>query len=414
MSGAQPPRSEIPGKALAAIAFTSFAVCVSLDLFFFGPTPTFPDEGRFLAAATGLVNNLQFRVGRAVAWEMPGTALFFAPLRLAFPDHALSAIRIAQASLVATQSAMIGTLAALLFRDRLTAILAATIAAVYPFFLFYQGLALSETLFSFLLVAGFLGLYHWRQRGAAIELWLVLPVVILTFATLTKATLTVLPPLLLVFGAVGVQPVRTLLRIFATASLLYAVLMSPWWIRNYTLLGAFVPFTTSAAANFYLGNSPNNPRAGTDWSVEKDRPKEDGELERAHVFQNRALSFILAEPAEFARRATIKFFRFWNVIPNADQYRGPVYRWLSLLTFGPVLLLAIVCSLTRRAEFVKFLPIYSLIGYMTVLHVVTIASLRYRLPIEPFLIAMGAHPLANLFHHINRYRAHTHNRTASP
>jgi hypothetical protein len=34
------------------------------------------------------------------------------------------------------------------------------------------------------------------------------------------------------------------------------------------------------------------------------------------------------------------------------------------------------------------------VAYFTTLHVVTIASLRYRLPLEPFLIAMASAPVA--------------------
>lgn len=41
--------------------------------------------------------------------------------------------------------------------------------------------------------------------------------------------------------------------------------MSSWWIRNASLLGTLVPFTTGRAQNFYLGNNPHNPHAGIDW-----------------------------------------------------------------------------------------------------------------------------------------------------
>jgi hypothetical protein len=40
------------------------------------------------------------------------------------------------------------------------------------------------------------------------------------------------------------------------------------------------------------------------------------------------------------------------------------------------------------------LPIGLLMAYFTFVHAVTIASLRYRLPLEPFLIVLAAEPLA--------------------
>ena len=41
-------------------------------------------------------------------------------------------------------------------------------------------------------------------------------------------------------------------------------------------------------------------------------------------------------------------------------------------------------------------PFYVVIGYFTFVHVVTIASLRYRFPIEPLLIVLAADPIAAL------------------
>jgi hypothetical protein len=39
-------------------------------------------------------------------------------------------------------------------------------------------------------------------------------------------------------------------------------------------------------------------------------------------------------------------------------------------------------------------PIYLLIGYFTIVHIVTIASLRYRLPLEPLLVLLAVGPIA--------------------
>jgi hypothetical protein len=84
------------------------------------------------------------------------------------------------------------------------------------------------------------------------------------------------------------------------------------------------------------------------------------------------------------------------VVPNAEAYSGNVYRIISALSFGPVLLLAAFCALLWRRTARALLPIYLLIGYFTLVHMVTIASLRYRLPIEPFLIVMAASTLGRL------------------
>lgn len=163
-----------------------------------------------------------------------------------------------------------------------------------------------------------------------------------------------------------------------------------------------MPFSTSAASNLYLGNNPNNPDAGVDWrtDVEPDvyawiSPMPD-ERARQSAYSKAATDYIAAAPTAFVERALRKFVRFWNVVPNAEAYSGNSYRIITALSFGPVLLLAVLAALMWRRTARPLLPIYLLIDYFTLVHVVTIASLRYRLPIEPFLIVMAAYPLGRM------------------
>lgn len=376
--------------------------CVAVDLFYFPRTLVFPDEQRFLASAIRLAASGEFWVGSDRAWEMPGTALFFAPTVWLFgPQAAIIPIRFAQAFLVVVQCALIAFTAQRLFANRLAAFIAACIAALYPFFLFYQGLLLSETLFDTLLIAGVAALYWWRERGLRIDGALVVACLCFAAATMTKATLTILPPLLLAATAwiAGVN-LRRAIAILLAASCLYAAFMSPWWIRNAMLLHSFVPFTTSSALNLYVGNNPHNSNAGIDWATDvepevfaKINALPD-ELARQRAFSKAALDYIKENPATFLRAAAKKFVRFWNIIPNAAEFRSGLYSVISALSFGPNLALALVCAVRWRRQWRLLAPLYLIVGYFTFVHVVTIASLRYRLPLEPLLIIMAAEPLA--------------------
>jgi hypothetical protein len=88
--------------------------------------------------------------------------------------------------------------------------------------------------------------------------------------------------------------------------------------------------------------------------------------------------------------------RFWNIVPNAGEFRSGIYAIISIASFGSILLLALVCAARRWRHWRELAPIYLIIGYFTFVHVVTIASLRYRFPVEPLLIIMAAEPLAAL------------------
>lgn len=387
--------------------------CSIVNLFYFPSTTVFADEQRFLASAVRLAATGEFWVVADRAWEMPGTALFYAPAVWLFGPHAaIVPIRFAQSILVTVQCGLIAFIAQRLFGKGTAGLIASWLAALYPFFLFYQGLLLSETLFNLLLLTGVAALYVWRDRGSRIDAAFFVACLCFALATLTKATLTILPPLLMAATAwTAGATLRRAVTILVAASCLYAAALSPWWIRNATLLHAFVPFTTGSAQNLYLGNNPHNPTAGVDWASDVDPTVVakiqalPNEVERQRAFSQAAVDYIKDNPAVFVRAAVKKFVRFWNPVPNATEFKTAIYSIVSAASFGPVLALALLCAVWRWRQWRLLAPIYLIVGYFTFVHVVTIASLRYRLPIEPLLIVLAAAPLGAIVESIRQNRA---------
>ena len=99
-----------------------------------------------------------------------------------------------------------------------------------------------------------------------------------------------------------------------------------------------------------------------------------------------------------------KFLRYWSPIPNASAFRGISFVLISAASFGPILLFAVVSTVRNRRRFGALIPIYVLIGYFTVVHIVVIASIRYRLPLEPFLILLASEPIAKIVTAIRNFR----------
>jgi hypothetical protein len=389
---------------------TCFLACAVVDLLYFPPTTIFPDEQRFLASAIRLAASGEFWVGGDRAWEMPGTALFFASAVRLFGAHAaVIPIRFAQAILLVIQCGLIALTARRIFGKPVVGFIAACIAAVYPFLLYYQGLLLSETLFDTWFLAGIAALFWWRDRGMQFDSALVVTSFCFVAATMTKATLTILPPLLLTATAwfAGANW-RRLIVILLAASCLYGAFMSPWWMRNAELFHAFVPFATNGAQNLYLGNNPHNRDAGIDWKSDADPAVVakisalPGELERQHAFAKAALDYITENPTLFLRTAAKKFVRFWNIVPNASEFRTGLYSIISAASFGPILVLALIGAARRWRQWRLLAPLYLIIAYFTFVYVVTIASIRYRLPLEPLLIILAAEPLAAAFHSLRQ------------
>lgn len=377
--------------------------CWAVDLFYFPRSAQFGDEPRYLASAARLATTGEFWVNGDRAWEMPGTALFFAPaVRALGVDRAVLAIRFMQSLLLALQSVLTAAIASRVFGKGRVPVIAAGIVALYPFFLFYQGLLHSETLFNTLLLASVLALYWWRDRGMNVDVALATLCLCLTAATLVKATLTVFAPVLIgatawASGAGG----RKAVKVLVVAVCLCAAFMTPWWVRNAVVFGRFVPFTTGSGYNLYLGNNPTYGAAGVDGSGNFDPVvvatiNRLTEVDRQRAYKDEAVRFVAENPTRTLRADAGKFVRFWNIIPNTVEFRHGLYPIVCALSYGPILLLALWSAFRSRKRWRDFAPFYLIIGYFTAVHTITMASLRYRLPIEPLLIILAAGPIADV------------------
>lgn len=282
--------------------------------------------------------------------------------------------------------ALVHQLTLAVFADRAAAALAALWTALYPYFVFYAVVGLTETLFTVLLLGAFLCWFRGRFTAAA---------VLAVLSILTRPTIELLVPVLILFFALFVHrlpPLRALRHLAIYASI-YGVLMSPWWLHNYREYGTFVRLNAGSGVMLYSGNNPHNQSGG---ALESDSDRKQFGAIADPVARDRAMwaagvAYIKENPGRFLELAAIKFVRFWRLWPYAPEYAGSFHIILSLMSFVPALAFAIIYLLGwGRREFIVVAPILLLIGYFTFVHMVLAASLRYRLPLEPFLISFAA------------------------
>jgi hypothetical protein len=286
--------------------------------------------------------------------------------------------------------ALVHALTRTLVQDRIAALVAAGIAAVYPHFIFYSVVGLSETTYMALLIAAFLSLYH-RRVGWGCAL--------LVLSILERPVLDMLAPVLVVLFARYVHrlPWRQAGRDLAKYAVLYCLMMAPWWAHNYVQYDQFVRLNLADGIILYSGNNPMNTSGG---GVAYGEPDDDMDLGRFSTIEDpvlrndamkaEAFAFIRENPGTFLRLAVIKFTRFWRPWPYSSRYQRPEIVALSLFSVGPVMVLAAIGALRASP---RLLPVFVLMGYLTLVHMATIASVRYRLPLEPFLIVLATIPL---------------------
>lgn len=396
-----------------------FALLAALSVALPGRT-FFPDESRFIGEAKSIAETGQFIVfGKDRAWEMPLTGMLYAPFYKLFSSEAafIKAVRVFQALLHLLTATGAATFAWALFQKRFTAIFVFFSMAIYPSLVAYQFTLLSESPFICSFVWGFAFLALWQREGK--NRWFLLSVLAFMISFYVRAVVTfMLPVLIAAASLLAVKTWGARARYTLFACLLFIVCASPWWIRNWTIFHRFIPLTTSAASNLYLGNNPQNKTAGIDWST--DVPPEENaairalgdELKISEAYTIAAKEYILANKATFLHNVWLKFKRFYNFQSNftGEKYSlfFKLYNVALLLSWGIVCPAALVSFAVNRRMWRRLLPIYLMIAYYTFIHVVVIASLRYRLPIEPLFLVMGADCVDRLwerYKHMRRARA---------
>ncbi|NOQ29785.1 MAG: hypothetical protein GQ570_01550 [Helicobacteraceae bacterium] len=359
-----------------------FALAIRLLAFTILPNIEFPDASTYVKAGSELFNLAQINVDNV----MPLHPIFVHLLETSFM------IKLVNILLSTASVWLVYQLTLVIFNEKLYATLAALGTAVYPYFIFYSITGLTESLYIFLLLLAFLALYKKQFVWAS---------VVIVISILHRPTLDLLAPILIfVFSFyVHKQGFKTSFLNILKYIVIYVVLMSSWWLHQYNKYDQFVRLNLGDGIVWYSGNNPLNKSGGGVGGSSKGDDMDMSSFDHIKdpVLKNSALKqaafeFIKNNPERFVELAGLKFIRFWRLWPYAPEYEKPFYIIASLLSYGVVLLLSII-FVTKyiRENFNSTLPIWVLFLYFTAVHMVLIGSIRYRLPLEPFLIIFSSY-----------------------
>jgi len=347
------------------------------------PDQGFPDARAYFRAGAALFENGV--IGNTHAMPLYAVVSYLSGGWLPYLDILLSA----------ATSFLIYLLALEMGLGRFSGILAATVTAVYPHFVFFSFSRLSETSFIFLVCLAFLLLYREKYFWGS---------VVIVLSILLRPTLDFLAPILILTFTVVVHqrgwPI--ILKNLLMYAAVYVALMTPWWIHNYHFYGEFVRLNLGDGTVWYAGNNPMNQsgggiEGGANPDVDFTRFRAiDDPLERNAALKKEAFDYIQNNPGRFIELAGLKFLRFWRLWPYTKDYQSPFIVAVSLLSYGVFLFLSIgFLAKQGWARRRKILPVMLFAGYLTAIHMILIASVRYRLPLEPFIIIFGSYPLGH-------------------
>ncbi|HEY0556547.1 MAG TPA: tetratricopeptide repeat protein [Thermoanaerobaculia bacterium] len=291
-----------------------------------------------------------------------------------------------------------------------TGLAAALLAAVYGPFLFYDTQILKESLAvtatSFLLWAlaaarASPGLARWLGAGA-----------ILGVLALLRENALLLVPFLLPLAWRREDRWAGFARRGGVLVAGLALALLSVALRNGVVGGLFLPTTSQGGVNFYIGN-----HAGADGTYQPIVPgKQIPELERkeparlaeqalgrrlsagevSSYWLDKALDWAREHPGDFLRLQLRKLGMFWSWYewPDAVDYYyvktvSPPLR-LPLLEFGGAAILALAGAILARRRLAAFAPaLLFALGWMAST-VIFFLFARYRLPVVPALLLLGA------------------------
>jgi hypothetical protein len=178
--------------------------------------------------------------------------------------------------------------------------------------------------------------------------------------------------------------------------ILYTLIMSPWWYHNLKKYDYFVRLNQTFGLVFYAGNNPLNMSGGGIYGIDYDLKNVDGfrdsysSAKKGRLLQDAAIKYIRQEPKKFFEMALVKFFRFWRFTPYTPLVKQSPMALITTMSLLPIIFFAFLTLITRREMFMRFTPILGFVVYLSMIHMITLASIRYRYPLEPLLIVIAA------------------------
>lgn len=366
----------------------------------------YDQEGYHLAFSSGVLTSEK---GPVAISKGPVYPLFLAGVYRLFGHH-YAAVRVVQAILSTLAVAFIYGIAILVF-DHRTAIIAALIAALYPPFISYSGLLLTELLSVFLLCALIFSLI--KALDAKTLIWWVASGLLGGILILHREE-----TLLVVLGSVMILLwFRTQAKGIGLFIASAALILLPWVARNYAVYRTFVLVAPQQGYQIWLSTYPAGWDAWHDEDPYYQRFVKVGITGNDVVKQDQrvrqeAIRQLWQHPLTYLRLCLQRIPRMWvgghsNTFAGLEQHlshyvtqgaygkailKTALFTWNMLLLLLGILGAWLSLALTNtKRQYIALLLLPILVT--SVVHFFLFAALRYQVPIMPFVILLGAFSL---------------------
>jgi 4-amino-4-deoxy-L-arabinose transferase-like glycosyltransferase len=270
------------------------------------------------------------------------------------------------------------------------ALAAALILAIDPILLFFNGLVLTEAPYTAMLLAGVYCIIRVGGQRDGIY-WATAAGAFLGAATLMRSTNLFMPIAMLPFVWHFAKPgLPHRIRMVAMVLAVAAAMLIPTTTRNYRLFGSVVPVRTGSGAALMEALGPwADGSPGMDRIRYPEFPAGAGEIQRDRLCRQAAFTWAAEHPRQVLALAWAKLGRTWSITISATDYSSRLYKAIAWLTVAPEFALALggLGLLRGRRAVVALLLVPAI--YFTLVHMVFVGSVRYRVPAMPFLFVLA-------------------------
>jgi 4-amino-4-deoxy-L-arabinose transferase-like glycosyltransferase len=403
-------------KSLWMIALVAFIVRVGVRCYL-GADDFWLNGYTFLFT---LAKNIAAGYGIAVGYGLP--TCFRVPLYPAFLAAVTFGHKVFLPIVIAQALIGAGTVwcTAMITREmfgKAAAIIAATLTAIYPYYVIHDTALQETSLYTFLTAASVLLLLRTRRSGSKVTAagaGLALGAAVLTRANLAPFAL-IAPLWLALAGGVPAAPWPRRFYLAVLCASAGALIISPWLIRSYRITGS-ATLTTQSGYFLWIGNNPytfgrypeesiDNTQADAFAGLSAQDRKEleaHGRNEAAvdQWYGQKGLEYIRAYPWQTVNNGFRKILTAFSWWPSPSRGFWPSL--VHALSYGPVLILGLWGMWASRMNWRKHSIVYLQFVAFAAVTATFFGHTGYRAYLDVYLIVFAAGSLAVLLskHHV--------------
>jgi 4-amino-4-deoxy-L-arabinose transferase-like glycosyltransferase len=388
-------------KVLISILCLAMFLRIIFITFYWTNKPLTLDMKEYILLAKNVAQGKGFNYGEEEGMNIehysrpPLYPFFLAGIFSLFGSN-LHAVRIIQALMGVINCVLIYLLARRIF-NQYVGVIAAFISAIYLPFIWYSAHILSEVLFSTLFLTCVLFLLAnnrpYKQQ--------IIAGIFLGLSVLCRPVGLFFLPVALIWLIFNFRNSYTKMgKALAFFLIGFILIVVPWIIRNYVILGQFVLVHSSGGVTFWLSNHPLSLGDG-DLAANPQLKAAYKKFLKKHIGYNReeldrmlykeTFTYIKENPFKIVILELKKLFYFWIPVGPSMQIFSFKHKLASYVSYFPCLFLAILGIYISRAHWKKNLLIYLTLLCFTASIMIFYPQERFRIPVvDPCLIIFAS------------------------